>query len=631
MAPPLPAALSRPGVSAAAAASPASRARLSPRPASAAAVGRPALPAARPTAAPPPRPSRPRQRPPARQPPAATAGGESGAPPPVAVAPTTLAPAKKIRTPTLLCTSVTAPTIAACLAEVREAAAAGATAVELRLDFLEPGELVAEGTADPGPALRTLLSAAAGASLPAIVTFRPAWEGGKYEGPEPPRLATLKLAALLGAPFVDVEAAAAGAFFAGAGEVPPTTRVILSHHDYEKTPSPDALVAMAAAFFEAGADVAKIATTAAGGPPDAARVLSAAAAAPGPTIALAMGEAGLASRLLAPKYGAALTFGALSAGRASAPGQPSLRDLTSLYRLPAQTAATQVFGVLGCPVSHSRSPAIHNAALAAAGVDGVYLPFLVQPGGLPAFLAAFDDPSFAGFSVTIPHKGAALAAATEADPTAALIGAANTLVRLPGGKGWKAFNTDATAAVDSIAEGLRKAGGSGGGVDPLQGATVVVLGAGGAGRAVAFGAAARGAKVLIANRGLERAEALAADVSAAALPGGPAAAVSLDDVASGRAPADVLANTTSVGMAPADDASPVPGGALKQYRVVFDAVYTPLKTRLLSEAAGAGCVAVDGLDMFCGQAAAQFKLFTGVEAPEGVMRAAALASLEGEK
>ena len=503
------------------------------------------------------------------------------------------------------------------------------------------GEARGGGAADPGPALSTLLAAAAGASLPAIVTFRPAWEGGQYTGPEPPRLATLKLAALLGAPYVDVEAAAAGAFFAGAGDVPPATRVILSHHDYERTPPPDELVAMAAAFFDAGADVAKIATTAAGGPPDAARVLSAAAAARGPTIALAMGEAGLASRLLAPKYGAALTFGALSPARASAPGQPSLADLTSMYRLGAQTPATRVFGVLGCPIAHSRSPAIHNAALAAAGLDGVYLPFLVQPGGLPAFLAAFDDPSYAGFSVTLPHKGAALAAAAEADPTATLIGAANTLVRLPGG-GYRAYNTDATAAVDSIAEGLRNAGDSGpppsspASSDPLAGATVLVLGAGGAGRAVAFGAAARGARVLIANRDPGRADALAADVTGAGLPGGPAASVPLADVAAGRAPADVLANTTSVGMATADapgsaEETPVPGAALGRYRVVFDAVYTPLRTRLLTEAVAAGCVPVDGLAMFCGQAAAQFKLFTGVDPPAGVMRTAALQSLGVEE
>jgi 3-dehydroquinate dehydratase/shikimate dehydrogenase len=425
------------------------------------------------------------------------------------VVPSTVKAAKKRAEPTLLCTSVTAATIPAALAEIKEAAAAGATAIELRLDFLaDLMESDAEaGTPDPAPALRTLLAATAGAGLPAIVTFRPAWEGGQYKGPEPPRLATLKLAALLGAPFIDVEAAAAGAFFAGAGEVPPTTRVILSHHDYAKTPPPEELVAMAAAFFEAGADVAKIATTASGGPPDAARVLSAAAASPGPTIALAMGEGGLASRLLAPKYGAVLTFGALSAARASAPGQPSLQDLVSLYRLGSQSASTRVFGVLGNPIAQSRSPAIHNAALAAAGIDGVYLPFLVED--FSSFLAAFDDEAFGGFSVTIPHKAAALAAAVEADPTAKAIGAANTLVRLPGG-GYKAFNTDADAAVSSIAEGLRKASGGSpsSSSDPLAGASVLVLGAGGAGRAVAFGAAARGARVTIANRGLERATAL---------------------------------------------------------------------------------------------------------------------------
>ena len=159
-----------------------------------------------------------------------------------------------------------------------------------------------------------------------------------------------------------------------------------------------------------------------------------------------------------------------------------------------------MLGVIGNPVAHSKSPALHNAALAAAGERGCYLPLLVD--SLPGFLAAFDRDDFTGFSVTIPHKEAALQACAEVDPVAASIGAVNTLVRLPGG-GFKGYNTDWEAAVDAIEMGL-------GGAGTLSGRSVVVLGAGGAARALVFGALARGASsVTVANRTLSRAQALA--------------------------------------------------------------------------------------------------------------------------
>jgi 3-dehydroquinate dehydratase/shikimate dehydrogenase len=165
-----------------------------------------------------------------------------------------------------------------------------------------------------------------------------------------------------------------------------------------------------------------------------------------------------------------------------------------------QDADTPVLGVIGNPIAHSKSPALHNAALAATGERGCYLPLLVD--SLPGFLAAFDRDDFTGFSVTIPHKEAALAACAEVDPVAASIGAVNTLVRLPGG-GFKGYNTDWEAAVDAIEMGL-------GGMGTLSGRSVMVLGAGGAARALVFGALARGASsVTVANRTLSRAQALA--------------------------------------------------------------------------------------------------------------------------
>ncbi|KAG2452420.1 hypothetical protein HYH02_002663 [Chlamydomonas schloesseri] len=560
--------------------------------------------------------------------------------------------------PSYICTSVTATTVETFLAEIQEAAASGVDIIELRLDFLTDF--------DPEQHLEKILKSC---PLPYIVTYRPVWEGGKYEGPEPERLAVLKLAALMGAPYVDVEFKASPYFFADPHEVPLSTKVILSYHDFQQTPDAAVLNKLATAMRQAGADIVKLAAMA-NDISDAARMLdllrnkdgeggaSGEAGAGrrereeeereeeeeeeeeerdgrGPMIALSMGERGQIVRLLAAKYGGHLTFAAMSPERASAPGQPDIGRLAGLFNYRKQTPSTKVFGIIGNPVTQSKSPLIHNTAFQHIGFDGVYVPLLVDD--LDRFLAAFADyDDFAGFSVTIPHKEAALRAAKDVDPVAAQIGAVNTLIRQPDGS-FKGFNTDWEAAISAIERGLAgvpggaaaaaaaaaaaKANGAGGAAaeSPLKGKTVVVIGAGGAGRALAFGAAARGARVLIANRSRERADALAAAL-AAQYGAGAAAAVSYEDLAGGRVAGDVLANSTSVGMAPNTEESPVPAAVAGKFKVVFDAVYNPLWTRLLLDARAGGAVPVDGLQMFVGQALEQFRHFTGgVEPPAELM------------
>lgn len=515
---------------------------------------------------------------------------------------------------TLLCTSLTAKTVDGMLAEAQEALAAGADIVEVRLDYLE--------NFSPETDLSTLLETC---PLPVIVTFRPAWEGGLYNGEEAPRLAALKYAAALGADFIDIELKAAHIYFAAATLTShPNNRVIVSSHDYQATASEEELDALVEKCKAAGADIVKFATTAQD-ITDAARVLRVlerAVSSGQPTIALAMAERGQITRILAPKYGGFLTFGALSPERQSAPGQPTLGQLRDLFRLQEQNAETKVFGIVGNPVSHSRSPAIHNAAMTSIEFKGVYVPLLVDD--MATFLKNFHSKDWAGFSVTIPHKEAALKGAATADEVAAAIGAANTLIRQADGT-LKAYNTDWLAAISAIERGL---GGSGIADDaqnsPLEGKTVVVVGAGGAGRALAFGAASRGASVIIANRSASRAIELAAQLNS----NPPAKGVALEEVASGNVSGDVLVNTTSVGMHPLQDETPVPAAALSGYALVFDAVYTPLQTRLLQEAAAAGCAVVTGDEMFVGQAAHQFRLFTGEEAPVELMRKVVLDSLK---
>ena len=242
----------------------------------------------------------------------------------------------------------------------------------------------------------------------------------------------------------------------------------------------------------------------------------------------------------------------------------------------------------------------------------MYIPLLVDD--FASFITSLPDSDWHGLSVTIPHKTAALEAAVEADDVAQRIGAANTLVRIPGQEGFKAYNTDWLAAISSIERAMVENGMQvNKDESPLVGKTVVVIGAGGAGRALAFGAAARGAQVVIANRTAAKAVDLAEQMQ------GSGKGISLDELCSGSVTGDVLVNTSSVGMHPKVDFAPVPPEVTRKFKVVFDAIYTPLYTKLLNDAKNAGSVVVTGEKMFVGQAAQQFEIFTGVHPNEALM------------
>lgn len=354
---------------------------------------------------------------------------------------------------THLCIPLTGTTCEEMHAQAGAACAGGAEMVELRLDYLEQvdADVVAE-----------LVAGARGLGLRVLATCRIAAEGGKWHGSEADRARLLAAGAEAGADVVDVEFAAWSRSSELRDALQKTceprvedktrTLLILSQHDFERTP-PD----LNAAYTRIGssrADVPKIACKA-NSVVDAFRVLDLLHAGLTHTecgsgsspvcyarderrgIALAMGEAGLATRVLARKLGAFLTFASLEAGKESAPGQVSIADMRGLYRWDAMGPRTKVYGVIGCPVAHSMSPAMHNAAFNATGHDGVYLPFRVEPDY--AAFAAFIDACMArpwldvsGFSVTIPHKENLLRYVREhggeIEPLAARIGVANTLV-----------------------------------------------------------------------------------------------------------------------------------------------------------------------------------------------------------
>jgi shikimate dehydrogenase len=256
--------------------------------------------------------------------------------------------------------------------------------------------------------------------------------------------------------------------------------------------------------------------------------------------------------------------------------------------------------VIGWPVEHSRSPAMQNAALAATGLDAdyVYERLAVAPEEFAATVRGLAEAGFAGVNVTIPHKEAALALATDASPDARAIGAANTLTFGPADGAIRADNTDAPGLLDALGEPAPR--------------TALILGAGGSARAVAHALRGVGAAVAVWNRTPERADALASDLGVAAV--------------SARVGAELLVNSTAVGL---DDPAetfkslPVTSDDLGEYACVVDLVYRAGGTELLRQAERRGCRCVDGLEILVRQGARSFEIWTGRSAPLDVMRQAA--------
>jgi shikimate dehydrogenase len=262
---------------------------------------------------------------------------------------------------------------------------------------------------------------------------------------------------------------------------------------------------------------------------------------------------------------------------------------------PSITARTQLCGIALHPADHTRSPAMHNAAFAALGIDAVYLAFDVQPENLADAIAGVRAIGVRQLAVSIPHKEAVMALLDEVDATARRIGAVNTVIRR--GEKLVGTNTDWIGAVRAIERVVKPSG-----------ARAVVLGAGGAARAAVYGLLERGATVTVLNRNPDRAKKLVEDLGAETA--GPISALA-------EIPHDILVNTTSVGLA--SDESPLDPSWISPDAVVMDAVYDPPETRLLRDAASRGARTISGKWMLVYQAAEQLQLWTGMDAPIELM------------
>ncbi|MEE4353035.1 MAG: shikimate dehydrogenase [Desulfatiglans sp.] len=256
---------------------------------------------------------------------------------------------------------------------------------------------------------------------------------------------------------------------------------------------------------------------------------------------------------------------------------------------------TLLFGVVGTPIGHSLSPAMHNAAFEDKGLNAVYLAFETgDPEGIVSGMRAFK---IRGLSVTIPLKTSVIPHLDEVDETAEKIGAVNTIVNNEGRL--KGYNTDAMGAAKALEEKTE-----------LKDKICLIIGAGGAARAIGFILKEKGVRLIVANRSVERGEGLARALDCPFVP--------LERLGNQRV--DLLIQTTPVGMHPHVDQSPVQEDILHQGMIVMDIIYNPIETRLLKQAKAGDCLTINGLGMFVYQGAEQFRLWTNMEPPVSAMR-----------
>jgi len=471
------------------------------------------------------------------------------------------------------------------LAENRHLCEQGAELVELRLDYISTRVNIQRLLKDRPCAT--------------VITVRREQDGGKYTGSEEARLIMLREAIANGVEYIDLEDDIAG-------QIPRfgKTKRIISYHSFRNTP--ENLRELHTRLKALDADIVKIATMA-NQPHDNLRVLEMMQESDSPTIGMCMGDIGTPSRILGPKFGAPFTYATFHHERALAPGQLSYDQMTRIYRHNSIGAETAVYGVVADPVAHSLSPQIHNAAFGAAGIDAVYVPFRVPLDTLGQFVDDVPRLGIRGLSVTIPHKETIAKFLTKVDPAVKGIGAVNTVLFKD--RDVVGYNTDYKAAMDCLEHVL---GGppAPGSPSRLKDKRVLVLGAGGVARAVMYGLQRRGAKTIIASRTRSRAQFLAESF------GGRCVEWSARHVGD----PEIIVNCTPVGMHPNVDESPFNKSHLKPSIIVFDTVYNPESTLLLKEARSHGCRVVTGVEMFIRQAALQYLLFTGKEAPEALMR-----------
>ena len=553
----------------------------------------------------------------------------------------------------MICIPITAGTQTGALRELEDSLSQ-ADVVELRMDLIGDGDLKAlmdrcrlysADVSGVGKPRLSPVKIVSGVGKPQtspvkiLVTNRKGTDSSpdKTIEAERQRIALLKEAIILGADFVDVELDVTDSLLmeikTAIRDHGNRTSLIISNHDFIRTPSLKALKEIFHASVRAGADIVKIVTTASK-PDDNLKILGLIPFARKhhhDIIAFCMGEMGRMSRIMAPFLGSVLSFTPLNKDAASAPGQLTLdkmrqametinperisfvpskinvapagesRPATGDMKVALPTPL--VFAIFGNPVKQSLSPLMHNAALKKMNIDGTYVSFCVKD--LGCAINGVKGMDIRGVSVTIPFKTAVIACLDEVDNDALKIGAVNTLVNNQGRL--KGYNSDWVGLVQSLEDVL-----------DINGKIFAILGAGGTARSALFGILQKGGIPVVLSRNAERGAGLAREWGCSFYPLSEARKVQ----------ADCLINTTPVGMTPETGKSPVDSAILKNFSCVMDVVYHPLRTKLLQDAESAGCATVSGLDMFVNQGAEQIRLWTDQEPPRAFMKQIVLEKLQ---
>jgi 3-dehydroquinate dehydratase / shikimate dehydrogenase len=479
------------------------------------------------------------------------------------------------------------------LAERAESLVRDNSFLEFRLDYIsKPGLAL--------PKIKRFLESHHGTI--AIATCRRAASGGKFRGSIASQIDILNKAAATGCQLVDVE-------LQTATKVKPEllqklrarAALILSHHDFRATKKLDEtlekMLAIPADFYK----VVSTATTLA----DNVTMIKflAREGDKHSLVGMCMGEQGTISRVLGVRAGSMFTFASASAGQETAPGQITAQELRSVYRIDQVDVATRVYAVVGDPIAHSLSPAIMNAAFRRENVNAVYLALHAKT--LKDLLTCVKQIPIHGLSVTMPYKEAVLSHLDNTDSHTTKIGACNTVVRAQDGKLY-GFNTDTAGIVRPLERRL----------NTLEGARILVIGAGGAARAAVFGLKERGCEVYILNRSLAAAKKLAHQARARIM--------KRPDLK--KLAFDVIIHATPIGMGNARE-TPLQDKEINA-RYVFDMVYDPAETRLLKLAKERGAQVIPGIEMFVHQAARQFEIWTGKPAPFDEMLRVVLLALQ---
>jgi 3-dehydroquinate dehydratase/shikimate dehydrogenase len=464
--------------------------------------------------------------------------------------------------------------------------------LELRLDYLSQ-PLAAL------PKLKNFLELHPEATF--IATCRRAVNGGKFKGSVANQVAILRKAADSGFQLVDLELQSVEALKATElHDLSDRVGLIISHHNFKATKNIDRQFAD---MSKHPADFYKLVSTATSLHDNVVMMrLLEENSAKHEMVGLCMGEQGIISRVLGVRAGSVFTFGSAAKGEETAPGQVLASELRDVYRIEMVDQATQVYGVVGDPISHSLSPVMMNAAFRRETVNAVYLALHAK--SLKDLLACVQDIPIRGLSITMPYKQEILSELENTDPLTRQIGACNTVVRAADGKLY-GFNTDVAGIIVPLEQRIS-----------LAGARVLIVGAGGVARAAAFGLKSKGAEVFLTNRTAEKGQTLARQAKVKYM--------KRPEVA--KQQFDVMINATPVGMGNTKQ-SPLEEKELNT-KYVFDLVYSPAETRLVKMARAKNIQVIPGLEMFVQQGARQFEIWTGKPSPVAEMAYVVTKALE---